>query len=213
MADGSKPVVNLEAPSKSLADLFNGLPFRRFAAKQILFFQGDPINKIYYILSGYVRMYNITPRGSERTLLILGPGDSPPIIQTPEALYFYDAFTDIYVAQGTLEEITKRFLADETYMAVARDAGIKLLKRMMSQMEVVSSETANEKIEKIIQFLGEYYGETSGEYNRICFKLTHQDLANLINLTRETVSQNITKLSKKKLIKLGKDGHILVKQA
>jgi CRP-like cAMP-binding protein len=202
---------NLDTPQKTIADLFDGMPSRHFPAKQMLFYRGDEITRIYYIISGYVRMYTITNKGNERTLVILGPGESLPVIQTEKAQYFYDAVTDVETVYGTYEELIKRFLADPQYMDAARASGVVMLKRMVEQMEILAGDTAREKIETMLAFLAKYYGEPDGEYHRLSFKITHQELGNLVNATRETVSQNIAKLERSKKIKTDKDGRYLVK--
>jgi CRP-like cAMP-binding protein len=205
--------VTANQPAKTIADLFDGLPYRHFPAKQMIFYQGDIIARVYYIISGYVRLYNITSKGNERTLMILGPGESLPLIQTEHAQYYYSALTDVETAYGTYEEIVDRFLADKGYMESVREAGVKLMIRMMKQMEIISSDTAAERVKKIIEHLGKFYGEPSGDYQRINFKLTHQEVANLVNVTRETASQSIVKLERSKFIKIDNDGHYLVKSA
>jgi len=198
---------------KNISDLFNDLPFRHYPAKQIMLYKGDTISRIYYIISGYARMYNVTGKGHERTLTILGPGETIPLIQTPSAQYNYDALTDVEVAHGTYQEIISRFLADKSYMEVARDASVKLMTRMMKQMEALAGDTVGDRIEQMLEFLGEYYGEPRGSFNRICFRLTHQELANLVNVARETVSQNMARLERKKMIKFDGDGYLLVTPA
>src|SRR5579884_481664 len=106
--------------AKTIADLFNDLPYRHFPAKNMIIYQGDKIERLYYIISGYVRMYNITNKGNERTLAILGPGESIPLIQSETAQYFYDALTEVEAAYGSYEQIIDRFLADRDYMEAAR---------------------------------------------------------------------------------------------
>jgi CRP-like cAMP-binding protein len=198
---------------KSIADLFNGLPYRHFPAKHMIIYQGDKADRIYYIISGYVRMYNITQKGNERTMAILGPGESLPLIQSETTQNFYDALTEVEAAYGTYEEIVNRFLADKAYMEVARDASVQIMQRVFDQMEILSNDSAAEKVELALKFLAKYYGEEHSGYRRIKFKVTHQELANLVNLTRETVSQTINKLEKKKLIRIGDSGYLLVVDA
>jgi CRP-like cAMP-binding protein len=195
---------------KSIADLFNDLPYRHFPPRHMIIYQGDKIERVYYIISGFIRMYNITSKGNERTLAILGPGESIPLIQSDQAQYFYDALTDVEAAYGSYETIVERFLENGDYMEVARQSGVKLMHRMMEQMEVLSSDSALEKIELALQFLAKHYGEESEEYTTIKFRLTHQELGNLVNLTRETVSNLIQKLERKKLIKITRGGYIRV---
>lgn len=197
-------------PQKSIADLFNDLPFRHFPHRQMIFYQGDKIDRIYYIISGYVRMYNITPKGNERILAILGPGESLPLIQSEHAEYFYDAFTEVQAAYSSYEQIVERFLADSDYMEVARASGVKLMQRMVEQMDMLATDSAADKVESALQFLAKYYGEEHEGCSTLKFKITHQELGNLVNLTRETVSNLIQNLEKKKLIKTNAAGFLII---
>ena len=201
-----------EEQPKSIADLFEGLPYRHYRAKTMILYQGDPITRLFYIISGYVKMYNITSRGNERTLMVLGPGESVPLIQSQIAEYFYDALTDVEVAHGTYDEIVKRFLADEKYMQAARDSGVRLMHRMMRQMEILASDTAEERLKQMLCYLSEYYGEEQKGYSRLRFKITHQELANMINATRETVTQIMGKFEGKKFVRFDNDGFLTVKK-
>ncbi len=195
---------------KSIADLFNGLPYRHFPPKHMILYQGDKAERVYYIISGYARMYNITSKGNERTMAIIGPGESLPLVQAEVTRYFYDALSDVEAAYGTYEEIIDRFLADKDYMEVARKAGVRLMQRMVEQMEVLSYDNAVDKVERALKFLAEYYGEEESGYRRIKFRITHQEMANLVNLTRETVTHIVNKLEDKQFIQIGEGGHILV---
>lgn len=109
------------------------------------------------------------------------------------------------------DEIVKRFMTDDSYMEAARDSSVKLMLRMMRQMEILASDTAEERLENMLKYLAEYYSETHGAYQRLCFKTTHQELANMINATRETVTQIIGKFEDKKFVRHAKDGRLMVK--
>jgi CRP-like cAMP-binding protein len=204
----NKPDEVSTGPKKTIADLFDGCPYSHFPARHMIYYREDKIERLYYIISGYVRMYNITDKGNERTLAILGPGESMPLIQTEIAQYFYDAFTEVEAVYSTYDELIERFLADEDYMAVARNSGVRLMQRMLEQMEVMATDTASGKVELALKFLAKYYGEHHSGYTQIKFRITHQELANLVNLTRETVSSTINKLEKSGTIKLGDNGTI-----
>ncbi|HEX5448151.1 MAG TPA: Crp/Fnr family transcriptional regulator [Candidatus Saccharimonadales bacterium] len=196
---------------KSVADLFNDLPYRHFPHKHMIIYQGDKVERIYYIISGYIRIYNITSKGNERTLAILGPGESVPLIQSNYARYFSDALTDVEAAYGSYEVIVERFLKDDDYMEVVRQSGVKLMERMMEQMEALSSDSALEKVELALRFLAKHYGEEADGFSTIKFRLTHQELGNLVNLTRETVSNLLQKLEKKGLVKISQGGQVKVR--
>ncbi len=202
--------VDKTAPEKSIASLFNGLPYRHFPPKHMIIYQGDKAERVYYIISGYARMYNITEKGNERTMVIFGPGEALPLIQSEIAQYFYDAMTEVEVTYGTYDEIVSRFMSDKDYMEAARNSSVHLMQRMIEQMEILSYDNSADKVRLALRFLAKYYGEERGDYRRIKFRITHQELANLVNLTRETVSQAINKFERKQFIKTGDNGHFLV---
>jgi CRP-like cAMP-binding protein len=203
----------MPAHKKTIADLFEGMPTRKYSAKHMIIFQGDKISNIFYISSGYVRMYTVTSKGNERTLMILAPGESLPLIQSEYALYFYEALTEVNVICASYDLVIERFLADKDYMGVARESSVHMMEKMMKQMEILTAESAPEKIEGAIIFLAGYFGKDHGQYRCIDFKLTHQTLATFVNLTRETVSQNISDLLRQKKFSSDDKGHFMVKRS
>jgi CRP-like cAMP-binding protein len=69
---------------------------------------------------------------------------------------------------------------------------------------------AREKLLHILQYLVLRFGhEESKNCYKIDLRLTHQDIANLVGLTRETVSTEISKLRKDKILTI-KDLHYIV---
>jgi|GEM_PF-1742613 len=199
-----------DLPKKTIADLFNDSPYRHFPHRQMILYQGDKIDRIYYIISGYVRMYSITSKGNERTLAILGPGESVPLIQSEQAEYFYDCLTNVEAAYSSYEQIVDRFMNEGDYMEAARAAGVKLMQRMIEQMDMLATDSAADKVEMALRFLARYYGEEHDGCSTLKFRVTHQELGNLVNLTRETVSNLVQKLEKKKIIKFNAGGYISV---
>lgn len=63
--------------------IFKGLPVRKFRRGQILIYEGDRIDHIHLLISGYVKVSNILANGSQRTIIIYKPGEAFPFGQFP----------------------------------------------------------------------------------------------------------------------------------
>jgi CRP-like cAMP-binding protein len=48
---------------------------RRFESGQTLFLQGGPARGLYVVLRGRVKVFKLSPKGREQTLMIMGPGE------------------------------------------------------------------------------------------------------------------------------------------
>ena len=58
----------------------------RLGADQLLFSQGDPANRFYLLVSGQLRLFRLSPEGSEKVIEIVSPGQT-----FAEALMFLNA--------------------------------------------------------------------------------------------------------------------------
>lgn len=48
---------------------------RRLDADQAVFFEGDKADGLYVVLGGRVKVFKLSPKGREQTLMIMGPGE------------------------------------------------------------------------------------------------------------------------------------------
>src|SRR5690348_14218953 len=81
--------------------LFKKLPVRHLARGQILIYEGDPIDNIYFLASGYVKVSNIQVDGTNRTIFVYAPGDAFPLTSYLSGIgiarYFYECMSDVEV--------------------------------------------------------------------------------------------------------------------
>lgn len=63
--------------SDDTVDRIAGLSYvRTYAPGEIVIFEGDPCEAVYFVVSGQVRVYRLSPGGREQVLARLGPGQS-----------------------------------------------------------------------------------------------------------------------------------------
>ncbi len=164
-----------------------------------------------YIREGYVKRYLIRNDGSLGVQVIYRPGDVFPITlafsvlfdqsisESPET-YYYETMTEAEIY--TINEITlkEKVDADPTLYKDLMGVSGKRLHSTLHGLENVTLKTSYFRVAHEILYMAQRFGEKKGIGARVLIPLTHQDLADILSLTRETVSTAIVQLRKNKLI-------------
>ena len=169
----------------------------------------------YLVSSGYVKRYFIANDGRLDIQSIYGPGYFLPLItiftslfdqkiyEGPE-VYYYEAMStaELYSIDGArLAELVKD---DPTlYRDLLVIAG-RRLQANIQQIENYGLKISHKRVAHRLAFFAREFGKTDIKGTKILIPLTHQDLADILSVTRETVTQGIIKLRKEQLIKTGK---------
>lgn len=198
--------------------LFKESRVKKYPKNQIVFYQGDPITNICLIASGYVKAYTILDSGDTRTLFILGPGDIFPIAFSVNlqwdkynVRYFYQSLTDIEISMVESSIFKKNVESDQammnaylTYMAATNEA-------IVHQLEMMKTKGAMNKVAFLLPYLANKLGKPLGpDTYQLMIKLSHQEIADLTGLTRETTTQQVKKLEKEGAIDQ-KNGNWIIK--
>ncbi|MBI2196200.1 Crp/Fnr family transcriptional regulator [Candidatus Daviesbacteria bacterium] len=163
----------------------------------------DKPKGVLYLKKGYVRLYSISGNAQELTLIIFKAEDFFPMMwtinDTPNT-YYLEAMTDTEVYQAPRREFLT-FIKDNA--EVLFDINSRILTRfggVLSRMEHAIFGHAQSKVASIILICAERFGVKDKNGILIPVPLTHQDIANLIGVARETVSIEMEKLQQKGLI-------------
>jgi CRP-like cAMP-binding protein len=178
---------------------------RRYGVKDDIFTPGDPNGHLYFVLVGTVRLYKIYGDYKEATVALLKDGDVFGQLSLQEGsrqTAFAQALTAARVAavrKSVLVEVLKR--DPELVMKLFSS----LFERLKQSEEVIDSLLDREvsaRLTKLLQNLGDRFGETNGSATVLDMGLTHQDLANMIASTREAVSKAMGELQREGLIEV-----------
>lgn len=204
--------------TSELKELFEKMPIIRRDKSQIVIYQGDEVKHFFYIKSGYVKAYNINDDGEERILILRKPGDIFPLLRDPAqpgyvSPYFYDTMTtaEIGMIKQTdfLEKVASSREAAWALLRYTSDFSSQLTERLAQ----IENKTAEGKLENLLPYLKNICGKPNGDGSwRLELKLTHQDLASLLGIARETVSREIQTLAKRGVVK-NNSGYIILPAA
>lgn len=177
---------------------------KKYPKNQIVFYQGDPLTNICLITKGYVKAYTILDSGDTRTLFLLGPGDIFPIAfsttlewERYNIRYFYQSITDVDIEMIEKQIFKSKVDSDPmimntyiTYMAATNEA-------IIHQLEMMKTKGAINKVAFLLPYLVKKLGQEVGKDTyQLNIKLSHQEIADLTGLTRETTTQQVKKLEK-----------------
>lgn len=202
---------------KEVEILFKDAPIKKYPKNQIIFYQGDELRQICYIKSGYVKAYTILDTGDTRTIFLLGPGDVFPIAfsltldwENYNIRYFYQTLKETHVQvldQALFKEMIDNDIHKKnaylSYMSASNAA-------IMQQLEIMKNKGAINKVALLLPYLIDVAGENiTGNKYRLAIKLSHQEIADLSGLTRETTTHHLKKLENNGVIIQKRDTWII----
>jgi CRP/FNR family cyclic AMP-dependent transcriptional regulator len=178
---------------------------RRYAKKRTVLFQGEIPRSVMALESGLVKVYGITASGDQRTVTILAAGDIFPVEyvfdKSRVSLYYYEALTDCSVLGISKTDFLAELESNtplkehlfQSYMAHYTSATMHIY--------ALEHSHAQEKLVYILQYLVARFGEKQPNgMMKIGLRLSHQDIAEMVGLTRETTAVELHRLKDKKLI-------------
>jgi CRP-like cAMP-binding protein len=209
----------MDTPLTHLNDLLNAYSLRKFKKGQTLLFQGEVPRFAYVIRSGTVKTYNISPTGEEQVVSLSSEYDIIPeawfLGEASVAYYFYEAFTDCVVYTITREELIRK-------VNESRELSNKLLQRFMRlyvgasvHINALEQPRSRDKLVHLLHYLMVRYGdEEAGKSKvKINLRLTHQTLANMLGITRETIATEISRLRREKILDYKQQTYVIDKPA
>jgi CRP/FNR family transcriptional regulator len=169
---------------------------------------------IFYLKSGFVRLYLVSEGGKELTLNIFKPGAYFSMIWalngTPN-IYFYESLTDVILLKAPKEEVLKHIADNPAVLLDLTKRTLKGLDGMTRLMEALLTGNAYQQIASVLLVLARRFGKNGkGSELIIDLPLTHRIIGTIAGLSRESTSLELEKLTKASLISQ-KDHLIVVK--
>lgn len=186
-------------PAELLKPILQQAVKRKIKTGDIIFYQGEAPRSACVLKNGVVKVYNITSAGEEQLVNFQLPYEVFPtpwvFEKTPSVLYFYEALTDCEMYMLPREEFLKYIHSNKKVMSMFLDYYVNNYIGAVMRITALEQPKAREKLTYTMYFLAQRYGEEVGtDKIQICLQLTHQHLANLVGLTRETTAVEMKKL-------------------
>lgn len=177
---------------------------------------------LYLLQSGYVKRYRIMSDGSQSIQGLYGPKDVFPITpaiklllqqdvsQTGEDVY-YQAVTPVTFTTISPDSLVEAVVEDPiVFKDVLSVTGVRL-NSCIQQIENISLGYSITRVAHQLVYLAESFGEQTDDGGvKILVPLTHQDIAAIVNLARETVTNSMLRLRSRGLIAGDQGQYIIV---
>lgn len=192
-----------DASSAAINTLANGAQMGSYRARQVVYLPGDRAAGIHFLGSGRVKISKVTRDGKELTLAYRGTGDffgetclldGRPREEMVEAM---EPCTTVEVTQEALDEVLKTNV-DVSYLFVR--TLITRRRDLETKVEQLIFKDVGSKLAELLLRLGSEHGVENKKGLILGLKITHQEMANLIGSTRETVSLTLSQFKRKGFI-------------
>lgn len=165
-----------------------------YAARQVIFAQGDPAQCIFYMVEGRVKMNVFSPQGKEAVIALMGPGDFfgesclggqewRPTSAT--------AMTDVAVLSFEAATMT-RLMHERT--EIAEEFIVHMISRGMRAEEDLIDHLFNsseKRLARLLLILADFAKE--GPRDAVIRKISQETLAEMVGTTRSRVSHFMSK--------------------
>ncbi len=201
---------------EELTNLAAVVTLEEIRRRRVIFLPGDPGNSVYFVNGGRVKVSRVTRDGKELTLGYRGPGEIFGEISISDGCpreEMAEAMENALITEMPLDAFRKLM---EQYASIGRQLAEVLCIRMReleAKVEDLVFKDVNAKLAELLLQLGEDYGVDENRGKMVAVKITHQEMANLIGSTRETVSLTLSQFKRDKLIATEGRKIILVDQA
>lgn len=162
--------------------------------------KGDSVSGAYFVVSGALRVFTLSPDGKEATLYRMDAGDTcvlalnslfndvlypawvEAVDDTVVGVLPGDAYRALFAQESTVQDITMRALSAAVF-------------GLMSELEVRHSYSLDQRLANFLLTRASSQGVVSG---------TQQEIASEIGTTREVVGRLVVQFSARGLIKSGR---------
>ena len=182
----------IDGVCQRVRDFFGVYESTNFGRDELIVRAEEEIDHVYYLKEGYVRLYAMNEDGQELTLNIFKPGSYFPMtwaIGERMNSYYYEAMTDVEVVRAPKDEVIKFIRSDNEVLYDLTDRIVRGLGGLTERMEGLFFGNSKSQVASSLVMAAERFGKKGkkGEVE-ITLSLSHQDVASLSGLTRETTS-------------------------
>jgi CRP-like cAMP-binding protein len=202
-----------ETDSK-IEKFFTSYPATKFNKKRTVLNSEEQPRGVYYLKTGYIRMYTITQEGFELTLNILKPGSFFPLtwaIADIDNAYFYETLTTCEIHSAPKDRVIKFVKKNNDILFDINRRILSGLDATLIRLQYLTLGSAYQRVANSFLMLAGRFGVFLKDRARLTLTFTEQDVANLAGVTRETVSIELKKLKNEGFIKKDKGFYSIYK--
>ena len=186
---------------------------RDYAKGDLLFNEGDAPDHLYTVVSGRVKVFKMTARGTDIILEIFGPGDPVGAVAVYEARPYPASAVAVEPTRCVLIPRQAFFALLEAHPSLVRGLLVGLTHRLIELTNRLTELTGGKVDARLARFLlklADDMGQKRPEGTFIPMALSRQELADMIGTTIETSIRIMSRWNKEDVVRTEKDGFTVV---
>lgn len=190
--------------------IYETLPYKKevFKKNQMILLEGDTIEGIYRIDSGYVKVLKYHDSGDEKIFDIIGPNDFLALLLVLQAKKTYEvtaiALTDVTLRYITIEDTLDAYQKNPIFQQICMQCAARRATIFQQQLFQVSSADLDEKIMGVLIYLYHKFGRYIDGKHFLDIPINQTELSSIIGIRRETLSRRLTLLQKQGRIRVSR---------
>lgn len=174
---------------------------REYGKRQVVLEPQDK-DKIFILKTGRVEIYQLTPDGKKIVVDILTPGNVFGDLGVDEPNEnFVEATANSFVCVMKKTEFFDTVIKNPQVANVLVKELFTKIVESGKQIAALASDNLLTKIKNLLMRLSKKYGEEKGSEITISTKFTHEQLAEMIGISRPTMTELLNKLEKQGFIR------------
>lgn len=197
------------------SELQKHIIIRNFKRNEIILNENDSLNYLYLIISGELKVTQLSAEGKEHIIAIHKKGDffgEMGLLDGKTTPATIVALKDCRICLISRESFSKIMMSNTAVVKDIIDILCLRLRQAWLQIRAMSFEDAEDRIRFALKELGEKFGIRDNRGLIINFGVTHQNIADLSKTSRETVSRFFSKAERAEEIEILADKKILLKK-
>lgn len=170
-----------------------------------IFKEGMLSDRLYIVNGGSFKVFRYTTDGKEQILYILTEGDyfgELNLLKTEALEFSAIALEDTYLCTIGKEDFDGLLAAYPSLYGKILEHAFERISTLEATIQTLTAKDVDSRIATLLLNLAEQFGIQKQGHIEIPLKLTREEMANLIGLTRETVSRKLSQFQSDGLIEL-----------
>ncbi len=190
-----------------LAEIEAQSRFRSFPRKTPIYLPADESRAVFLLASGRAKICHLTADGKQSILAFVEPGELfgelAVLEEGPRDEYAetIDASTIVLIPGSLVTELMNR--NPRLSMGVTKMIGLRR-RRIETRLKNLLFLSNRDRLAHLLLDLADQYGRPVADGIELGIKLSHQDLANVIGSTRETVTVVLGHMQDEQLVRIGR---------
>lgn len=193
--------------STPIAILMKHAKQRHYPKGQIILYEGEVPSDLYIIKEGVVKIYDIDDQGNEKIVHLLKTPAMFPMVffvgdKNDRTHFFYTTVTDaeVYIVPN---DIVEKEMKQNAELAIHLMHTFSLeIHEILVRLSSLERTTTYDKLLAALKFLSVHHAEErKSGWRRVLFPVSHQVLADMIGVTRESTTMVMKDLQDQRVVR------------